>query len=114
MSPEHEALAYLMQQDAWEGVYKARIREQVRILYDQLLDPAKTRANSRPDDFIRGMVVAYRDAIEWPQLEVAMARKEEEEQLEAAEEAANVVPLFGGGRPDPEGELDGRTESGSG
>lgn len=94
LSPEHEALSFLLLAPAWEGLYKKRISEQVKACYDRLIVPSRDRKDQYPDDYIRGYVAALRWAIGWPEAEmnraVAEAIQDKETKLE------EFVPLFGG------------------
>ena len=111
ISREHELLNDLIRSPAWEGLLKPIIAEKVAIYYKRLLDPAGSRKDLIPDDFIRGQIEALRWVVTYPQMEIDEARRIDEEEEAAAKEAANVVPLFGGRRPAPEnGEAHGRAE----
>jgi hypothetical protein len=92
MSPEDEQLAYLIRSPAWEGLYKARTLEQVRHIYEDLLDPSRARQDKRSDDFLRGQITALKWALSWPEQEVEIAREKEREEANLMEEE----PLFGG------------------
>lgn len=112
MTREHEALEHLTGHDGW-GLVRARILDLVRIYYEQLLIPSQKRKDTVPDDFIRGAIAALREIVEWPDAEVQAAHAQEEEEALRDMESHNVVPLFGNGRPIPEGEGHGRPEDGS-
>jgi len=115
LSREHELLANLLQHPAWEGILKPVVTERVRIYYAQLIDPSQARKDSANDDFIRGAIVSLRWVLEYPQAEIDAAMQEVEEDVAAAREAAEVIPLFGGGRPGSEiGETHGRADGRSG
>jgi hypothetical protein len=115
LSREHELLANLLQHPAWEGILKPVVADQVKLYYSQLVDPSQSRQNRASDDFIRGAIVSLRWVVEYPQAEIDAAMREVEEDVAAAREVAEVIPLFGGGRPGSEiGEAHGRADEGSG
>jgi len=86
---------------AWEGLYKAKIVEEVRGLYAQLVNPSQARKDAVPDDFIRGQIQALKWAIEWPDQEMNRAVLESAQADKEEAEFQKVVPLFGGGHPGP-------------
>lgn len=99
LSREHEQLAYLLLSPAWEALYKARVAQEVKVLYQQLLDPSQKRKDKQPDDFIRGMIAGLRFAIEWPEQEMELAAQQVRD--EAEQEGETVIPLFGNRQPEP-------------
>jgi hypothetical protein len=115
LSREHELLANLLQHPAWEGILKPVVAERVKIYYSELVNPSDERRKRMTDDFIRGAIVSLRWVLEYPQEIIDAAMKEVEEDVAAAREVAEVIPLFGGGRPTSEiGETHGRGDEGSG
>lgn len=91
---------------AWEALYKPKITEEVKLLYQQILDPSQKRKDSRPDDYLRGMIAGLRFAIEWPEqeMELAAARLRQEQE----DEKQLIIPLFGNGQPIPQENGNGR------
>ena len=114
LSREHELLENLLVHPAWEHILKPVIAEKVKVYYAQLLDPSVVRKDYAPDDFLRGAIGALKWVITYPQAEIDAARLDSQEAETAAREAAEEVPLFGGGRPTSEtGEDHGRSQRGS-
>jgi hypothetical protein len=110
LSREHETLEHLITHEGW-ALIQARIQDTVRILYQEILSPSEERKKRLPDDFIRGSISALRELVEWPQAELKLAYDLEAEQVAAARDAAEIIPLFGEGRPFPgNGDGHGRPE----
>lgn len=97
LSPEHMALAFMMNCPAWEGLYKARVAEQVRTMYSRLLDPSSARQGYQPDDFLRGYIAALQWAVTWPEQELDLATQRMMQQQ--VEEKQEDQPVVGGSRP---------------
>jgi hypothetical protein len=116
LSREHELLENLLAHPAWEHIVKPVINEKVKVYLAQLLNPSQARKDSISDDHIRGAIEALRWVVTYAQQEIDAAKEESLRDEAAAREAAEEVPLFGGGRPITEtGEDHGRSgESGAG
>jgi len=79
----------------WNETLVPLISQRAKMLYDQLLEPSKTRQDKLPDDFIRGQIAALRWVVSGPRelVEAAVRASSEEE---AAKDAAPIPPMFGG------------------
>ena len=94
---------------------KPVITERVRVYYAQLIDPSQARQAQMSDDFIRGAIQSLKWAITYPDEELKAYRAAELEEEAAVKEMAEVIPLFGGGRPDSgNGDTHGRGSEGGG
>lgn len=82
---------------------KPLIQEKAKTAYAQLLVPTHRRKADEPDDYLRGMIAALKWVVEYPEHEMDEAAREELEQERMAKQAAAQLPLFGDGRPAPEG-----------
>ena len=102
ISREHHALAFLCHAPAWEGLYKARVAEQVSAMYNLLLNPSRSRKEAQPDDFIRGYIAALRWAVTWPETELNLAAQRAIDEVVEAPEVEE--PVVGGSRPPAEEE----------
>lgn len=94
---------------------KPVISARAKVYYEQLLDPSQTRQSQMSDDFIRGQIQALKWVITYPEEELKAYRAAEQEEEAAVREMAEVIPLFGDGRPDSgNGDTHGRgTEGGT-
>lgn len=100
LSAEHRALAFLLSCPAWEGLYKAKIAEEVKTMYALLLNPSRTRKAGQPDDYIRGYISALQWAVTWPDQELDLAAQRmltQQREVEIENE-----PIVGGSRPPTE------------
>ena len=113
MDRTHHLLASLTAHPGWEELMKPVIAARVRVYYDQLINPSAARKETVPDDFLRGAIDALKWVVTYPEMELNAHRIAEQEEEAANRELADVVPLFGGGRPDSgNGESHGRGREG--
>lgn len=94
MDAEHDALAFMVDCPAWEGLYKASVAERVKGLYKSLERDGITL--QQVHDAL-GQIKALRWAITWPELEIDQAREEDRrvDEEKVAENLTNVIVMYG-------------------
>lgn len=63
----HRYLGYLLMSPGWNEIFKPKIAERAKVLYDRLIDPSAKRKDNLPDDYIRGQIATLKWILEWPE-----------------------------------------------
>lgn len=90
LSDYHRWLGYLLMSPAWNEIFKPKVAERGKILYDKLIDPKASRKENLPDDYIRGQIAALKWMMEWPEKEMGLvANRIKEAEIMSEKKAPN-------------------------
>lgn len=82
-------LAYVVNSPSWLDFFEPLLREAINASMSQLADPSITRKNARPDDFLRGQIVALRNLLDMPHF--VLEDQRERHKTQAADDATQLA-----------------------